>query len=133
MGNRPSILHSIFLCWGVPKIDLFTTTKKKECFQFCARASLGHHSLRDAFLLQWNTSLFYDFLPVPLISKVLFKIRRKSTYSSHLGKTNICPPISLQLVPHLLFQDAGQIYPIYRFSDPRHGSSMVLNLGNGLL
>lgn len=117
------ILHSIFTRLETPKIDLFTTVKKKKCPQFCSRAGWGHRSLEDAFLLKWNRPLLYAYPPVLLISKAIYKIKKekvrviliaptwpRQTWFPYLLQLVVWPPVILHHVPHLLSQYVGQIH-----------------------
>lgn len=74
---NPNILHPIFHQWGTLQIDLFTTEANKKCTHVCSRSGLGSKSLRDAFQLQWLSTLLYMFPPTPLIGKTLLKTKKE--------------------------------------------------------
>ncbi|KAM7166314.1 uncharacterized protein RBU57_007209 [Macrochelys suwanniensis] len=74
------VLETIFQKWGHPVIDLFASATNHKCPLFCSRAGLAPESLGDAFLIQWNASLMYAFPKIPLIPRVIRKIRLDRAY-----------------------------------------------------
>lgn len=71
----PKVTTIIFQRCGSSQIDTFMTKQNRKCHQLCSlcRHSLG--SLSDAYLLLWTELLFFAFPPVPLVHKVLLKIK----------------------------------------------------------
>ncbi|XP_024071350.2 uncharacterized protein LOC112117576 [Terrapene carolina triunguis] len=69
------VTHRLFQEWGTPQIDLFATRWNQRCPQFCSRGGVGKDTILDAFLMSWSGQLLYAFPPLPLIPKVLEKVK----------------------------------------------------------
>lgn len=69
------VIRTIFQRWGTPQMDPLTTRQNRKCYQFSSLPGLDSGSLSNAFLLSWAGDLMYTFPPIPLISKVLLKIK----------------------------------------------------------
>ena len=72
----PSVFKRICLLWGMPQIDLFASTKSAQLPKFIAWGDAPAAEAFDALSLQWTFSLAYVFPPIPLIPRVIAKIRR---------------------------------------------------------
>ncbi|KAM7169005.1 uncharacterized protein RBU57_006714 [Macrochelys suwanniensis] len=79
----PGCHWDVFQKWGTPQVDLFATKQNKKCNGLCSLPSLNRGSLSHAFLLSWVGNLIYAFPPMPLINKVLLKIKRDRALSHH--------------------------------------------------
>lgn len=75
-GLRPDATKSIFQILGMPEVDLFATQQNRRCYQLCSRGGLSPGSMMDAFLLSWKGKLFYALPPIPLVPRVLGKLRQ---------------------------------------------------------
>lgn len=63
----------IFLRWGIPQVGLFASRQNRKCYVFCLiRGWAG-----APYLIPWLGVLMYTFPPVPLIHRVLLKIRMR--------------------------------------------------------
>lgn len=82
---HPDMVNDIFWRWGTPHIDLFATqfNRKRTCF-----FSFQNHSpelIVDAFLLLWKDHLFYIFPLIPLVHKILLKVRKENLDSTGMA------------------------------------------------
>lgn len=63
--------------WGSPDIDLFATKKNRQVRTFCSLNPRENPWAVDALLVKWEWDLVYAFPPLPLIARVLVKIREE--------------------------------------------------------
>ena len=56
--------------------DVFATAENAQCQTFCALEFPRQFSLGDAFHLDWGSGFLYAFPPLPLLPRVLKKIRK---------------------------------------------------------
>ena len=61
--------------WGSPEIDLFASPKSAQLPRFLAWGEAPSAEAFDALSLPWNFSLAYAFPPIPLVPRVIKKIR----------------------------------------------------------
>ncbi|KAJ1085596.1 hypothetical protein NDU88_005726 [Pleurodeles waltl] len=73
---HPDQIRLIFQMWGFPRIDLFATLENAHCPLFCSLQYPVQGALGDAFQITWCDQLLYAFPPIPLIPRVLRKIRQ---------------------------------------------------------
>ncbi|KAJ1165465.1 hypothetical protein NDU88_005893 [Pleurodeles waltl] len=73
---QPDLVLYIFQIWGYPQIDLFATQDNAQCPLFCSLQYPVQGALGDAFQMSWKGQLLYAFPPIPLIPRVLRKIRQ---------------------------------------------------------
>lgn len=72
---HPQVYNLLCRKWGYPAIDLFATEGNRKCPKYCSRAGMGRRSLGDSFLHTWSGPLLYLFPPLPLLTRVLVKLR----------------------------------------------------------
>lgn len=114
----PAVRKIIFQQWGTLHVDLFATRHNGKCHQFCSLLDHIIRSLSDAFLFPWTGHLFYAFPPIPLVHKVLLKIKRDQVrviliapalpcqhWFTTLLDLSVVSLIPLPLHPHLISQD----------------------------
>lgn len=77
---HPDMARSIFQLWGTLQVDLFATKTNRKWHQFCSLWDFSSGSLKDVFLLSWRNSLLYTFPPIPLLPRVLFKVKQDHAY-----------------------------------------------------
>ncbi|KAJ1112338.1 hypothetical protein NDU88_000606 [Pleurodeles waltl] len=119
---HPDQVSLIFQMWGFPRIDLFATRENAHCPLFCSLQYPVQGALGDAFLITWCDQLLYAFPPIPLIPRVLRKIRQdraqviliapdwpRRVWYSDLLQLSLCPPLRLPLRADLLLQSQGQV------------------------
>ncbi|KAJ1168361.1 hypothetical protein NDU88_000287 [Pleurodeles waltl] len=119
---HPDQVCLIFQMWGFPRIDLFATRENTHCPLFCSLQYPVQGALGDAFLITWCDQLLYAFPPIPLIPRVLRKIRQdraqvilialdwpRRVWYSDLLQLSLCPPLRLPLRADLLSQSQGQV------------------------
>lgn len=70
-------VQEVFDQWGRPQIDVFATAQNKKCHLFCTQGRADPRSLGDGLLLDWRGKFLYLFPPLPLIPRVIQKIRRE--------------------------------------------------------
>jgi hypothetical protein len=68
------VADCLFLLWGRPFLDLFASSLNHKLPLFCSRVPQGG-SLVEAFSLNWGQWEIYAFPPLPLIPRVLAKVR----------------------------------------------------------
>ncbi|KAJ1131499.1 hypothetical protein NDU88_009835 [Pleurodeles waltl] len=73
---HPDQARLIFQRWGFPRVDLFATLENAHCPLFCSLQYPMQGALGDAFQITWCGQLLYAFPPIPLIPRVLRKIRQ---------------------------------------------------------
>ena len=122
---HPSITDRLFRIWGLPLIDLFASNQNAKLPLFCTRTPEPGSIRTDALQLHWGGWETYAFPPIPLIPKVLTKIRtdrastiliapmwpRRLWYPQLLSLSCECPRV-LPLFPKLLSQvimDQGKL------------------------
>lgn len=72
--NR-EIFQKIVRLWGLPQIDLFSSKENRQVELFCSLNPLDHPWAVDALAVPWRWELAYAFPPIPLIPRVLKKVR----------------------------------------------------------
>ena len=68
------VANRLFQIWVRPFLDLFATSKNNKLPLFCSRVPQGG-SLVEAFSLNWGSWETYAFPLLPLIPRVLSKVR----------------------------------------------------------
>ncbi|KAJ1116790.1 hypothetical protein NDU88_004996 [Pleurodeles waltl] len=119
---HPDQVRLIFQRWGFPRIDLFATRENAHCPLFCSLQYPMQGALGDAFQITWCGQLLYAFPPIPLIPRVLRKIRQdralviliapdwpRRVWYSDLLQLSMCPPLRLPFRADLLSQSQGQV------------------------
>ncbi|KAJ1095605.1 hypothetical protein NDU88_000764 [Pleurodeles waltl] len=119
---HPDQVRLIFQMWGFPRIDLFATRENAHCPLFCSLQYPMQGALGDAFQITWCGQLLYAFPPIPLIPRVLRKIRQdralviliapdwpRRVWYSDLLQLSMCPPLRLPFRADLLLQSQGQV------------------------
>ena len=71
----PRIFKRICLRWGTPQIDLFASPNSTQLPRFFAWGDAPSAEAFDALSLPWSFDLAYVFPPIPLIPRVLSKMR----------------------------------------------------------
>lgn len=71
------VFRMIVDLWGSPEIDLFATRKNRQVEKFCSLNPQERPWVVDALSVEWNWGLAYAFPPLPLIPRVLAKIREE--------------------------------------------------------
>lgn len=69
------VFKDITRLWGTPEIDLFATRSNRQVREFCSLDPQGGPMAIDALSIKWDWNLAYAFPPIPMIPKVLAKIR----------------------------------------------------------
>lgn len=132
---------------GVSPDRLPATRINRKCQQFCSLCGHSLGSLTDAFLLPWSDRLLYAFPPIPLIHKVLLKIRGDQArviliapawacqhWFATLLAWSVKPPISLLLGSDLMSQNHGCLFhPSLHTLHLMYGCSMARHQGTVLL
>ena len=72
----PSVFHKICSRWGTPEIDLFASPQSAQLPQFMAWGNAKSAVAFDALSLPWSFDLAYVFPPIPLIPRVIKKLRQ---------------------------------------------------------
>ncbi|KAJ1149391.1 hypothetical protein NDU88_002201 [Pleurodeles waltl] len=106
---HPDLVLYIFQMWGFPQIDLFATRENVHCPSFCSLQYPVQGALGDTFI------------PLPLIPRVLRKIRQdrgqvilispdwpRRVWYSDLLQLSLCPPLRLPYRADLLLRSQGQ-------------------------
>ncbi|KAJ1156603.1 hypothetical protein NDU88_009321 [Pleurodeles waltl] len=119
---HPDQVRLIFQKWGFPRVDLFATRENAHCPLFCSLQYPMQEALGDAFQMTWCGQLLYAFPPIPLIPRVLRKIRQdralviliapdwpRRVWYSDLLQLSTCPPLRLPFRADLLSQSQGQV------------------------
>ncbi|KAJ1204852.1 hypothetical protein NDU88_000290 [Pleurodeles waltl] len=119
---HPDQVRLIFQRWGFPRVDLFATRENAHCPLFCSLQYPMQGALGDAFQITWCGQLLYAFPPIPLIPRVLRKIRQdralviliapdwpRRVWYSDLLQLSMCPPLRLPFRADLLSQSQGQV------------------------
>ncbi|KAJ1173149.1 hypothetical protein NDU88_004990 [Pleurodeles waltl] len=119
---HPEVAQGLFLKWGEPWLDLFASAENAQCQLFCALEFPRRHSLGGAFHLEWSSGLLYAFPPIPLLPRVLKKIRydraqvilvapdwARRVWYPELLSMSIDPPLRLPLRADLLSQQQGTV------------------------
>ncbi|XP_078497067.1 uncharacterized protein LOC144753171 [Lissotriton helveticus] len=116
------VAQGLFQRWGEPWLDLFAAEENAQCHQFCALEFPRRHSLGDAFRREWSCGLLYAFPPIPLLPRVLKKIKRdraqvilvapdwvRRYWYPELLSMSVDPPVRLPLQEDLLSQQQGTV------------------------
>ncbi|KAJ1094268.1 hypothetical protein NDU88_007346 [Pleurodeles waltl] len=119
---HPDQVRQIFQMWGIPRIDRFATRENLHCPLFCSLQYTVQGALGDAFQMSWCDQLLYAFPPIPLIPRVVRKIRQdraqviliapdwpRRVWYSDLLQLSLCPLLRLPLGADLLSQSQGQV------------------------
>ncbi|KAJ1176911.1 hypothetical protein NDU88_002178 [Pleurodeles waltl] len=119
---HPDLVLHIFGMWGTPQVDLFATQENAHCPLFCSLQYPLLGALGDAFQMSWRGQLLYAFPPIPLIPRVLRKVRQdqaqvilvapdwpRRVWYTDLLQLSQCPPLRLPLRADLLSQSQGQV------------------------
>ena len=114
-------LDPVFRAWGSPEVDLFATSHNRKCRLFASRFPEAD-SLGDALLIDWSFRLVYAFPPVPLIHRVLLKLRScsttmillalfwaRQTWISELQRLSIATPVPLPMSLTFMSRDGGAV------------------------
>lgn len=74
----------MFSLWGTPEVNVFASLTNKKCNTFCCWGCIDPRALGNGLLLwwtlQWTSQFLYLFPPLPLVSRVLQKIKRKKPH-----------------------------------------------------
>ena len=73
---HPQVFKKICLLWGRPQIDLFASTDSAQLPRFVAWGESPLAEAFDALSLHWKFQMAYLFPPLPLIPRVLTKLRK---------------------------------------------------------
>ena len=77
----PRVFRRICHRWGLPQIDLFASTESAQLPRFLAWGDAPTAEAFDALSIPWEFQLAYLFPPIPLIPRVLSKMRQsKGTF-----------------------------------------------------
>lgn len=114
-------LDRIFFQWGTPVLDLFATRENAKCQNF-ASWHLQRGSLGNAFSIAWFNIFAYAFPPIPLIPRVLRKLKAepctliliapawpRQRWFTELHLLSLQPPTPLKLFPSLLTMNRKQV------------------------
>ncbi|XP_041418976.1 uncharacterized protein LOC121393716 isoform X1 [Xenopus laevis] len=76
-GMVPRSTHILenYRSMGMPEIDLMANRKNRKTQRFCSLNRLDRPDYIDAMSIRWKFQLVYIFPPIPMIPKVLQKIR----------------------------------------------------------
>ncbi|KAJ1198714.1 hypothetical protein NDU88_002553 [Pleurodeles waltl] len=121
---HPEVAQGLFQQWGEPWLDLFASAENAQCQQFCTLEFPRGLSLGDDFRRKWSSGLLYAFPPIPLLPRVLKKIKSdraqvilvapdwaRRVWYPELLKMSIGPSIRLPLREDLLSQQQGEGSP----------------------
>ena len=72
---HPEIVNQIFQTWGTPAVDIFATVHNTHLPQFISPVLEPRALAIDAVSHDWQGRSMYLFLPFPLLSKVIQKLR----------------------------------------------------------
>lgn len=70
-----TIVSDIFNQWGTPNRDLFASYTNSKCNTYRSRGGLSTHCQDDALILCWSDQISYIFPLLPLLPRVLHKIK----------------------------------------------------------
>jgi hypothetical protein len=93
------VVDHLFRLWGPPTLDLFATGRNTKLPQFCSRIP-ETGSMGEAFSMSWTLRETYAFPPLPLIPRVLSKLRQERasmTLIAPLWPRRLWFPLLLQL------------------------------------
>lgn len=71
------VFRRITKIWGTPDIDLFATRVNRQVENYCSLNPRENPWAVDALSVRWRWDIAYAFPPIPLIPKVLAKIREE--------------------------------------------------------
>lgn len=71
------VFREITRIWGIPDVDLFATKANRQVQNFCSLDPMGNPWAVDALSVGWQWDLAYAFPPIPLVPRVLAKIREE--------------------------------------------------------
>ncbi|XP_064416665.1 uncharacterized protein LOC135357773 [Latimeria chalumnae] len=71
------IVDDIVTRWGVPDVDLFASTVNTKVPRFWSQKKEPGVSVLDALSNKWPAGLLYAFPPIPLIPRVIGKLRKE--------------------------------------------------------
>lgn len=109
LGLHPDIFHQIAMGWGLPEVDLMASRLNKKV---------------DALSIPWTFSLAYLFTPLPLLPRVLKRIKRervvvmlvapdwpRRAWFSDLGGRSVATPRARRPTPArpLVFPDLDRL------------------------
>ena len=72
---NPLVFRKITSMWGLPDLDAMANSRNKKLLQFCLLSRVGNPLAIDALSINWKKFFVYIFPPIPMIPKVLQKIR----------------------------------------------------------
>ena len=75
---HPKIFKKICSLWEIPQIDLFASTESAQLPRFVAWGESPMAEAYDALTLHWKYEMAYLFPPLPLIPRVLAKLRKST-------------------------------------------------------
>ena len=107
----------LFEIWGTPQIDLFPSAANYRLPMYCL---LGFNQMavhHDVLSLTWMGWVLYAFPPIPVLSKVLVKIRLEKV-SFILIAPQWPRPLSFSDLLHLLFE-IPSLLPVIHDLSPR--------------
>jgi hypothetical protein len=118
----PKVVHMLFQKWGSPNIDLFASNANKHCLVYASWYPEVDAFHVDALTLSWSGMFAYAFPPIPIIHKVIQKVRKDQsemilitpywptrTWFNPLLELLIDDPIKLPIYSGLLTQDKGRL------------------------
>ena len=119
----PRVIEAIWALWGRPHIDLFATRDNRKIDTFVSPFPDEWAWATDAMSISWKGMWAYAFPPIPLLPKVLRKIREelseiilvapwwpKREWSLDLLELSVEPPRALPLLPKLLKQPKVSVF-----------------------
>ncbi|XP_069600694.1 uncharacterized protein [Ranitomeya imitator] len=114
---NPEVFQILVKRWGQPEVDLFANSQNAKVDQFFSLDPMNPGLAVDALVQPWTFSLAYAFPPLPILPKVLQKIRAeklkvilvaplwpKRGWFGALISLKIDGPIALPPVKDLLYQ-----------------------------
>ena len=81
------VVRSLLRVWGNPSIDLFATCLNAKLPLYCSLVPDPQAVFEDAFRHPWDDLDLYEFLPFPLVGRVIARVRE----SSRVAMTLVAP------------------------------------------
>lgn len=135
---RPDVANPSSSSGGTPQVDLFATKTIRKCHQCCSGDVSVGSSLTDAFLLSWKNPLLYTFPSIPLLPRVLSKVKQDHAHHILIALAWPCqhwystlltlliePPLSVPLDSDVISQDHGHL--LYSSLWSLHLTAWMLN------
>lgn len=75
---HPKIFQAICLKWGTPDVDLLASRFKRKLDNFVSRTRDPLAYGADVLIIPWDQySLIYAFPPIPVLPRLLFRIKKE--------------------------------------------------------